>query len=339
MTKRPTIRDVARRAAVSVVTVSRVMNDAPHIGAATRARVEQAIRALRYHPNANAQSIRTQVTRTVGFVLPDLTNMVNAAIAKAAEDTLGSAGYMTIVAASRFDTKRELELLDGMQRRRVDGIIMQLADQTAGAVHEALQRSSVPIVVIDRDLPFAIDTVVSDHYLAMRRATRYLIDLGHRCIALITARPTMRPGAERVRAFVDEMKAARIELDPGLIRSEAQSQVYGAEAAFDLMTRSNRPSAIIAGGNEILPGVLQALCSCQMQSPRDVSLVGADESEYSPLFTPPITMIARDFAQIGRIGADLLLTRMRGSAAPEPRRVVLSSELVIRESCATPRGA
>ncbi|MGH6916424.1 MAG: LacI family DNA-binding transcriptional regulator, partial [Geminicoccaceae bacterium] len=197
MSRRATIKDVARAAKVSTVTVSRVANAPSLVRPETRARVEQAMRELGYAPNAAAQSMRTKVTRTIGFMVPDLTNYPNAAVAKAAEATLADAGYYMLLTNSDYDPRREERFLRLLRSRQVDGIILYLSDEDDPKVHATIRGLGVPVVVLDRHLPFAVDTVLSEHEPAMRRTVAQLARLGRRRLALVAPDLRIRPLRER----------------------------------------------------------------------------------------------------------------------------------------------
>ena len=164
MARRPTIRDVAREAGVSTVTVSRVANDAgagqgPRPASGSRRRCGASATL----PNAAAQSMRTNVSRTIGFLVPDLTNYPNAAVAKAAEATLAEAGYYMLLTDSDHDAAREARFLRLLRSRQVDGIILYLSDEDDPAVQATIGELDIPVVVLDRDLPLPLDTVFSEH--------------------------------------------------------------------------------------------------------------------------------------------------------------------------------
>ena len=196
MRKRATIRDVAEAAGVSTVTVSRVVNDSDLVQAETRARVERAMRELGYVPNLTAQAMRTNATRTIGFVVPDLTNYPNAAVAKATEAVLAEAGYCLLLTNSDNRLERELKSLEVLTSRRVDGMILYVCDEDDERLRQAVADVDVPLVVLDRDLPIECDTVLSDHDTAMGEAVRYLV--APALIAMVVMMPMLTVFADFV---------------------------------------------------------------------------------------------------------------------------------------------
>jgi LacI family transcriptional regulator len=336
MQKGPTINDVARVANVSNMTVSRVLNGSGYVSARTRKCVEQAISELGYQPNSLAQGMRTNTTRTVGFILPDITNSTNATVAQTVEGIFAKNGYRLLLGITGFDLELEAQFFRSFQQRTVDGVIAVLADERSEKIHALLQSSRVPIVVIDRDLPFAIDTVWSEHKAAMREVVRYLTGLGHRHIALVMSPLTMRPGHHRVDAFVEVMRDLGLDPDPSLIRWERQLVEDGYRSALDLLQRTTRPTALVVGANQQTFGALQAIRDLGLKIPHDLSIVGADENLMTSLVEPPLTIIWRDMELIGRHAATLLLERLKQPARTEVRTVTVNSEVILRQSCAPP---
>ena len=334
---RPTMNDVARVANVSPVSVSRVINDHPSIKETTKVKVKKAMRELGYFPNAAAQAMRTNVTNTIGVIITDIANSANGKILQGAEEVCSKAGKMMIATTSGFDVEGEINLIEHMQRRRVDGIILQTGHEENIELHQQIKNCTVPIVVLDRDLPFEIDSVVNEHYLAAREAVKLLISLGHKEIAIIAAEMSTRPGHDRVQGYKDELIGSGIELNESLIRAGSHLKDHAYQETISLMSRINPPTAIFAGGNQLYMGTISALKTLNLSIPDDVSLIGADEAEFSALFSPAITIVNRDMVSLGKKAAELLLARINNKIPDAARKVVLPSEVILRSSCASPK--
>ncbi len=334
--RRPTIRDVAELASVSIGTVSRVVGGHGKVAQGTRARVEAAMQRIGYQPNAAARTMRTNRTKTIGFLIPDITNQVFARVATGAEAVLARAGYMLFAFSSDRSPDREIAFLAAARQRQMDGLIVTLADETSRETVAALQGMDVPIVILDREVPVAADVVFSEHREAVLTLMRQLFALGHRRIALITASETIRPGRERAEAYRSAIAEAGLPLDPWLIRSRAQTAEYGAAEAYDLLTAADPPTAILAGGNDIFAGALRSVRRLGLSIPTELSFAGADDLMLSELANPAITVIDRDMAEVGTVAARLLLERLDGLDTP-PRRLLLGSTVVLRNSIAPPR--
>jgi LacI family transcriptional regulator len=328
MARRPTIRDVAREAGVSTVTVSRVANDPGLVKAPTRERVEAAMRRLGYTPNAAAQSMRTNVSRTIGFLVPDLTNYPNAAVAKAAEATLAEAGYYMLLTDSDHDPAREARFLRLLRSRRVDGIILYLSDEDDPAVQTTIGELDIPVVVLDRDLPLPLDTVFSEHREAMRRTVAHLAALGHRELGLLMPELRIRPVRERARAFGEAVRAAGLVPDRQIV-AYARPGAGGLEAVRELLTAPGRPSALLIDGNRLLAATFEGLRELNLGA--QTIPIAIDVVEPLAAAMPEIVGIERDFAAIGRQAAQLMIDRLSGALTGPPQRITLDSRAVMAE--------
>ena len=333
----PTIRDVAREAGVAVGTVSRVLNGHKSVSASVRRKVMRTIARLDYVPDRVAQSMRLKVTRTIACAvrdisIPDLGSMVTVA-----ESMLRAHGYTLLLATTDESKERELELLRIFQHRRVDGIMMTMSTEEDPVLRRAVKQLKIPVLLVDRDQPTELDAVIIDHRRAIFAATEYLLRLGHEQIVLLTGRPAMRPGRERIAGFEAAFAAAGKKLDPALVRLGAFSAEFGFREASALLSSSHRPTAIIAGGMAMLPGVLRAVSQSGLKIPEDVSIIAGGDSDLAALATPKITAIRWSGAQEGQIAVELLLNRLENGYKGEAQRVLLPTELIIRGSCAAIR--
>jgi LacI family transcriptional regulator len=336
-TERPTIKDVARKAGVSLGTASRVLNGHKSVSPEMRARVEQAILALGYRPDAVAQSMRRGATRTNCIIIHDITIPVLASFVKSAQDVLQDAGYTLIIAGSEDRRERELEVLNVFSRRRIDGLIMTTASERDPVLLKAREALRIPVVLLDRETPAHFDAVLIGHRDGTRRAVEHLLDLGHRRIALLSGTETVRPSAERVLGYQDAFKARGLELDPELIRTQSFTADFGYVETSALLGLKRPPTAILAGGIAMMPGTLRAIRAHGLKVPDDISLIAGSDSDLAELATPPITAVRWSYAEIGKAAAQLVLDRLERDPDRPPRRIRFSTELVIRESCAPPR--
>lgn len=329
------MREVAELAGVAMSSVSRVLSGHPDVSQGMRDRVMTAVDRLGYQPDILAQSLRRRSTRSVGFVVGDISNPLLAEIASGAESTLRGAGYSMLLTTSENRADLDAANIAVLEQRRVDGLLLSVASEDHDPTVEALRRFDGPIVLIDRELPdsVAAGAVLSDHRSGMRAATDHLLDLGHREIGLILGQP-LRFSRER-REGLREAYAAR-DLAPDYTVLEGRlGREHGREATRRLLDAERPPTAIIAGGNQLVIGTLEELRARGLTVGRDVSLVSCDAISVTELFEPPIAVIRRDNAEIGRRAAQLLLEDLGDT--PRPRTVVLPTEFVARPSCAPPR--
>lgn len=335
--KKPTIRDVAMAAGVSVGTASRVINKSgPVSERATRA-VKEAIAQLDYNPDSVAQSLRSKRTHVIGCMIPDIANPVFSTLMKAVERSLQEKGYITLIASSDLSLDRELEIINLFRQRKVDGVMISLSDETHPKIRDALSRFKAPMIALDRQLPVAADAIIYEHADAMRQTVKYLYHLGHRRIALITGTEKITPTRERISGYRKAHEDQGIEIDPDLVRTGGISARHGLEETTALLAMDNPPTAIVAGANQTLVGVLRAVRRAGLSIPQDMSIVSCDDTPLAELMRPPVTVVRRDIAEWGRLAAEVLLNRLdageEGEGAP-PAVLRMSCELLLRESCA-----
>lgn len=297
-----------------------------------RDRVMAAVEELGYEPNMLAQMLRRGATQTVGFVVGDISNPLLAQIALGAETALRSAGYATLLTNSG-EANMDGTHIRLLQQRRVDGLLLSVSDETSKDTIDALQRTTTPCVLIDRDLTLdePASAVLSDHVAGISHAVQELIALGHRRIALVAGSPHVRPTRERINALEEtiEMHAGVV----GQVRSGAFTETHGAAATRELLLGRRPPTAIIAGGNQILVGVLGEITALRLRIPRDISVVTCDDVPLAKFFTPTLSMISRDPYEMGRVAAGLLLDRIGGGDA---ETVTLPTTFTTAGSCAPP---
>lgn len=325
------MKDVAERAGVALSSVSRVLGGHPDVSKVMRARVLDAVSALGYEPNMLAQSLRTGATQTVGFVVGDISNPLISEIALAAEVQLNSAGYSVLLTNSGNDAAADANRIGLLRQRRVDGLLVSVADEIAPATINALAAITVPFVLVDRDLPIAkAARVHSAHEIGMAQAVQHLIELGHNRIALVSGPQTLRPSRERVRTL---RRICRQNGATAVVRTGFFTPEHGEKAALELLTGPQPPTAMIAGSNQILVGVLRAIREARIDVPNRLSLVTCDDAPLAEFLTPPLATISRDRKAIGDAAASLLLEMLGGG---DPRVETLDTHFHSAESCAPP---
>ncbi len=324
------MREVAQLAGVAMSSVSRVLSRHPDVSVAMQERVLAAVAELGYQPDLLAQSLRRRETMTIGFAVGDISNPLFAEIVASAETRLRAAGFSMLLTNSEGSPALDAAHIQLLAQRRVDGIILSVSDEHDPMTLGALERLDVPVVVLDRnvDVGRAVH-VYTDHQRGMRQAVAHLLDLGHRNIAMISGQ-RMRPVEER-RAALEACYAERGLPKTYRILEGAFSVDYGARTAGELLSTDNPPTAIIAGGNQLMLGSLRVLHSRRLRLGRDVSFVGCDDIPISELYNPPIAVVRRDTAAIGRSAAELMLALLRNDEDVED--VTLPSDFVARPSC------
>jgi LacI family transcriptional regulator len=328
--KRASMREVAELADVAISSVSRVLSEHPDVSSDMRERVLAAVQQLEYEPDFLAQSLRRGATLSVGYVVGDISNPLIATITSGAESMLRAAGYSMLLMNSENDPELDAAHIRFFQARRVDGMILSLASERRQTTLDVLAQVDVPIILIDRDVSgdLRASIVRNDHREGMRAAIGHLLDLGHRRIALITGTLDLWPVRERIAGMADAV-AARGRPDETISLVGSLSAEHGERSTEQLLAMHPRPTAIVAGGNQVLAGCVRALSRHNIRIPEDMSLITCDEVDLSELHSPPIASVSRDTLLLGRTAAELLLERLNGG---EPRTVLLPTTFTPRPS-------
>lgn len=311
----PDIREVADYAKVGIGSVSRVLSGHPDVSEAMRKRVMKAVEELGYRPNLVAQGLRRGTTSTIGYVVSDISNYLFSEIALGAEHVLMGAGHAMLILSSISSAGGDSAQIEVLAQRGVDGLILSLQDESDAEILAALERLGRPVVLVDRELPGfeGAAAVLADHASGIELAVRHLMDLGHERIALISGTPSIRPTRERERAlFAMREEGSQFESYTG-----AYSNEHGARVASDLLSRDPRPTAIIAGGNQILAGVLAAIRDRGLRVPDDLSMITCDKLALAEFLDPPLATITRDTDEMGRSAGRLVLAALKGQPASE----------------------
>jgi LacI family transcriptional regulator len=336
-----TIRDVARAAGVSLSSVSRALNGGKNVSARVARDVAEAADRLGYQPDILARGLRTRSTGMVGCLVSDVANPLNATIVKAAETRLREAGQLLVVASTANDPARERAATAEFRGRRLDGILIAPGSDANAEVWREMAASGTPVVILDRD-PLHEDNdvrwpaVMVDHRAGARAATRYLIGLGHRRIALLTADARMRPSRERIAGFREVFAESGLDSGGAQLCIQKSPMDFAQGDTLALLRGDARPTAIIALGTRILAGVLRAARDLGFCVPRDLSVLSVGDTDIAAAHTPAITALRWSLEDVGRAAAELLLQRLGGDAGDAQLRALLPVDLVLRESCAPP---
>ncbi|AXF07784.1 LacI family transcriptional regulator [Paraburkholderia sp. GV068] len=334
--RKPSIRDVALLADVSLGTVSRVINAHPNVREDTRKRVKAAIVELGYVPDMVAQSMRNHRSMTFACVMRDFTVPVLSMFVDSMQKEIEGFGFSLMVASSYHDIKRELELLLGFQQRRIDGLVIATSSEEDPALLTMLREVQFPVVLLDREMPAELDSVTVNHAAGVRQAVHHLADLGHRRIALISGEPGVHPTQSRLKGFGDAFNERGLTLEPELIRHATFARDAGYTETRHLLELAEPPTAIVAGGTSLLPGVMQATRECGLVVPQDLSVIAGADSDVALLATPAFTVVRWSHDQLGKAAGRFLMERLDNPKLPR-RRLTVDAELVMRGSCAAPR--
>jgi LacI family repressor for deo operon, udp, cdd, tsx, nupC, and nupG len=328
-----TILDVARRAGVSTATVSRAIANPELVSDTTRSMVSNAIAETGYTPNASARNLRVRSTKMVLALVPGMTNTFFTPILNAIEDVLSEAGYGLIIGDTRNSSEREAHYARLVRAGQVDGVVLLTGHLLHGNGPDDINRL-VPTSLVCIDVPRAELPVFQ---VANRDAARtivdYLIVRGHRRIGHITGPKANLESAERIRGYKDALKAVGVEADERLIWPGDFMPETGSAAALSFLALAERPTAVFAANDETAVNFIRTVEKDGVRVPDDVSVVGFDDIEYLPFFSPGLTTMRQPRAELGRLAAIDLLQRMQRDAPQlPPVRVKLDCQLIERDS-------
>jgi LacI family transcriptional regulator len=330
-----TIKQVADHLGVAQSSVSRALNDHPDVSEEMKQRVRLATEELGYEPDYLAQSLRRGATKTIGFVLRDISNPLFADLVIGAGNHLDSVGYSLLLMNSDQDPEQDVGHIKLFRRRRVDGLILSLQSERQPGLTELVAGLDFPVVLVDRELAgIKAASVVVDNFGGMERAVQHLISLGHRRIAFVSGSEDILTTRERLRGYRAALQANGLSEDAGLLRLKSYDQQFGYEQALDLLSSSEPPTALIAGGIRLLVGTLAACRQASFRVGHDLSIVGCDEAELMSYLDPAISVILRHPLEMGKVAAELLIEQLETDASP--RTVVVATEYVPRASTTPP---
>ncbi|MEK9645281.1 MAG: LacI family DNA-binding transcriptional regulator [Alphaproteobacteria bacterium] len=336
---RVTIRDVADRVGVHPSTVSRVLNPATR-GRITSEIVKKVLSTadeLGYRPNQTAQGLRTNRSRTVGVLIPDITNPLFPPIIRGVEDALAEGGYTAVLGNTDNLAERERDAVATMRARQVDGLIMATARKDDPIVADCVS-DGLPVVLVNRssDVP-GVSSVVNDDAMGIAQAISHLKGLGHSRIAHIAGPQTLSTGEVRRRSFYDAMAGEGLVAEDDLVaETTAFSEDEGLRAAADLIASGREFTAIVASNDLLALGAYEAIDDAGLACPGDMSVTGFNDMPFVDRVAPPLTTIRIPQYEMGREAARRLIQLMETPDFPA-RATTLRPELIVRGSTARVR--
>ncbi|MCD8350900.1 MAG: LacI family transcriptional regulator [Planctomycetaceae bacterium] len=326
-----TVKDVAKAAGVSTATVSRVARNEDTVKQATRDLVLRVIKEMNYQPNALARQMRTQSTRSVVVIVPDIGNTFFHEILVGIQTTAEENGYQTLIA--NMDNKQDIEnrYFNALLQRQIDGVISLSANAAKSLMERIAKR--YPIVVACQYLDNKrIPNITIDNLSAAKCITEYLIGLGHRRIAHLTSDPEKLLYRDRLRGYTQALADHGIEVDEAIIRSGAPSFEGGFKQMNELLRLAEPVTAVFAAGDTMAIGAMKALQKAGKRIPEDVSVAGFDDIEFSSVFEPALTTIRQPRYWMGK-SAMLKLIKLMNGHSLDQMQDLLDYELIVRDSC------
>jgi LacI family transcriptional regulator len=326
--------EVARRAGVSVSTVSHVVNRTRFVSPEKAKIVESTISLMGYQLNGLARSLKVASTNSVGLAISAISNPYFSDIICAVEAECARLGLMVFLSDTQEDPERELEVVRAFHHRRVDGIILAPSG-SASRTTSYLADNNIPCVLIDRFVDGRFDQVGVENQSAMHMLIEHVVSFGHQRIGLVAGQPGLATTRERVEAFRAALASNGLQAAEDYISAENVSTAFAAKSTNAMLSLALPPTALVTGNNMTTIGAVRAIREKGLVVPRDLSLVGFDDFEWADCFEPRLTLVAQPCNEIGRQAAALLSERI-SSVISTPRSVRLKATLCVRESCARP---
>ena len=326
------IHDVAARAGVAISSISRVLSGHPDVSDRMRIKVEAAAAELGYEPDFNAQSLRNGATKTIGFIVRDISNPFFGVVAQKIEQELRKAGYSMLVMNSDGDAEIEAANIKLLRRRKVDGLIASLVADDAPKLKAALSELKAPVVLIDREVKgLNASAIIGNHHQGVQDAVAHLLQLGHRRIAFVSGSTRVFITRDRLQWFKDAFNNAGIKIPSDLISLGTFDAEFGETETLRLFNFRNPPTALLAGGIGTTAGVMRAWEKLGIKPGKDIGFVAIDEWPLFDVFGGQFSSVYRDPAEIGRSSAEIILQSLMGK---NPQLHFVETTYIPRESSA-----
>ena len=335
-----TIKDIARAAHVSYATVSRALNNKYGVKPATRQKIQGIAKRLNYHPNAIARGLVTRQTRTVGLILPDITNPFFPEVARGIEDGAQEQGYSVFLCNTNWERQREQSYIKLLTEKRVDGLLIAPISNSTDSLDDGLPEEIPVVYVSNAPANTARSYVAIDSVRGGFIAAAHLLDLGHRKLGFIGAVESSLAVDERLEGFKMAHARAGIEVCERYIQLGHFRQETGYETMRRMIEAGDYPRAIFAENDIIALGVIQAVRDCGLSVPADVAVVGFDDIPLASLREIGLTTVYQPKYEMGKMGVQILLEEILAGSGGEsgissdvrPRRIVLEPQLIVRST-------
>ena len=334
MSSKSSIREVAKRAGVSLGTVSNVLNRPEIVAKETRERVSSAIEEIGFVRNGSARQLRAGTSQHIGLVVLDVTNPFFTEVARGVEDLANQAGYVVILCNSDDSVEKEKHYLHVLEEQRTQGVLITPVQSDASYLQQFRQRG-IAVVLLDRTSRSKdLCSVAVDDVLGGELAAAHLLEKGHRRIGFVHGSLSIRQIADRRRGVIQAVKTAGLDPDRAIIdiTTHAQSAKEGEECMEKLLNASIRPTAVFCANDLLALGLMRGLIKRGLAIPGDMALVGYDDVEFASVLATPLTSIRQPKYELGRAAAELLLDEVNNPTSHQHQHIVYQPELIVRES-------
>ena len=326
------IKDVAREAGVSIATVSRVLNDIDVVNEDTKKKVLDAIKELGYRPNIVARSLKTQRTKTIGILIPDISSQFYPEIVRGAEDVSNIYDYNVILCNSDFDVEKEKEYLRVLKEKMVDGVIY-ISSSFNEEIYKLIDELDLRTILVEtKDKENRLPSVTIDNVSASYDATKFLINKGSKNLAFVGVKEdNMNALGERYIGFKKAVNESGLKIDDDLVFFDSLKVKCGYQAVEQFTKSKKKFDGIVCASDEVAMGVLNALRENNIKVPEDVNVIGFNNNDVSSIFYPKITTVSQPSYDMGSVAMRMLI-KLLGKKELEEHNYILNYQLIERES-------
>ncbi len=332
--KRPTITDVARAAHVSLMTVSRVMNNKPGVGDEMRRRILALADDMGYRPSQLARGLATRQTATIGLIVPDIANPFFAQFVRGAEDVAFEQGYNLFLVNTAEDLDREIAAFDSLWQKEIDGVILCSSRLPIDELETSLARFP-SVLLFNRELTTPMPNIATlniNDGLGAQLAVQHFVSHGRTRIALVAGPTTSVSAQRRLDGYRAALKAANLVFDPAMLEHCPPTTEGGHAAVHAILSRRPRVEGIFAFNDLVAVGVMQACQEAGKRIPQDIAVIGVDDIPLATIIRPQLTTLRVNLLAVGRMAMESILDIIRSSGADTPPAYQVDPELVVRES-------
>lgn len=328
-----TIKDIARETGLSIATISKYVNGGT-LKEKNRIAVERAVKKLDYHVNEYARGLKSNHSRTIGVVIPELSNIFVTQIITVMEEILRSRSYSVIICDCHTDERLECDAVKFLIGKRVDGIISMPVCDDGRHLKPALEEK-IPVVLVDRTVPKladCADSVLIDNAAAARSATNYLLENGHRKIGIIVGPKNISTAQQRLAGYAEALKAHGVPYDGTLVVNSDYTLHGGYESIRAMLKARPDMTAVFVTNYDMTLGAIIAANELGIKIPQELSFIGFDNMDLARIAHPKLTIVTQPLEEIGAQVARIMLDRLTREESGVPMRVTLSTALQIGAS-------
>jgi LacI family transcriptional regulator len=338
--KIPTIKDVALKAGVSTATVSRYLNNQRYVSEEVQIKLCEIIEELDFVPNHVARSLKTTSTKTIGIVIPDLSNVSFMDTVKGISDVAIENDYQPFILSSEEDAEKENKILDVLVSKRVDGILIASSADSGEKILKINNRN-LPVVLLDRDVcnsddDILVDAILNDNFNGSYKMVNYLISLGHKKIAIISSCKSRMLTNERLKGYIKALEDNNMPVNLNYILYGDSKFKSGYDLTKKLIMQPMNPTAIYTVNNIMALGAVSALNEMNITIPDKISICAFGEFKYHTVLKPDLTVINQHPYDMGKKAAEVLMKKIQNSQNWKPERILIEGDIIMRDSCARP---